>query len=96
MRINIYSQELIPDSGSHVELLTKVAEETVDGVPLLYSAVRLYLKSPPELHFEEGDDDRSGITFWLPKSQHRREQFAGILELLAQQVREAPLETGLN
>lgn len=96
MRINVYSQELIPHEGSHVELLTKVAEETVDGVPLLYSAVRMYLKSPNELHFTEGDDDRSGITFWLPKSKKRREQFAGILEMMAERVRSAPPETGLD
>lgn len=96
MRINVYSQELAPTRGRHVELLTKVAEETVDGFPLLYSAVRMYLESPERLHFAEGDDDRSGITFWLPKSKSRREQLALIFEHLAELVREAPPETGLD
>jgi hypothetical protein len=96
MRLNVYSQELTPTKGPHIELITKVAEETVDGVPLLYSAVRMYLESPERLHYAEGDDDRSAITFWLPKSKGRREQFALILEALAQKVREAPAETGLD
>lgn len=96
MRFNVYSQELAPSKGRHTELITKVANETVDGVPLLYSAVRMYLESPERLHFAEGDDDRSGITFWLPKSKNRREQFALILENMAELVRQAPAETGLD
>lgn len=96
MRINIYSQELAPSQGPHVEAITKVADDTVDGIPLLYSAVRMYLESPERLHFAEGDDDRSGITFWLPKSKNRREQLALIFEHLAELVRLAPSETGLD
>lgn len=96
MRINVYSQELIPSKGPHVELLTKVAEDTVDGIPLLYSAIRMYLESPERLHYAEGDDDRSGITFWLPKSPGRREQLAGIFEMMAERIRQAPPETGLD
>lgn len=96
MRINVYSQELFPQRGPHVELLTQRADDTVDGVPVNYSAVRLYLESPERLHFAPGDDDRSAVTFWLPKSPGRREQLAGIFEMMARRVREAPAETGLD
>jgi hypothetical protein len=44
----------------------------------------------------EQDDDRSGITFWLPKSHGRRLQLADAFEEMARQVRNAPSETGLD
>jgi hypothetical protein len=63
---------------------------------VVYSAVRLYLKSPDALHLDEHDDDRSAITFWLPKSQKRRVATAQSLEALAHMIRNAPPETGLD
>lgn len=42
------------------------------------------------------DDDRSAVTFWLPKSPERREQFAQALEDMAAKVRAARPETGLD
>ncbi len=42
------------------------------------------------------DDDRSGITFWLPKSRARRELLAKAFERMAAHIREAPPETGLD
>lgn len=93
MRINVYSQELLTElTGQiHVQPLTKEADTGVT-----YSAVRMYLASPEELHHTLDDDDRSAITFWLPKSQERREWFASNLESLAKMVLNAPPETGLD
>jgi hypothetical protein len=42
------------------------------------------------------DDDRSAVTFWLPKSKHRREELALAFENMARMVRSATDETGLD
>jgi hypothetical protein len=52
--MNIYSQELTRD----VELVTKEAEG------ITYHGVRVFLKSPEQLHHTLADDDRSAVTFW--------------------------------
>ena len=87
MRVNVYSQELTD------EVIT-VEKESNTG--LVYSAVQLVLHSSEKLHHPPMDDDRSAVTFWLPKSQDRREQFASTLERMAKAVREARPETELN
>lgn len=87
MRINIYSQELTDEVQ---------VEEKVSNTGLIYSAVRLILHSSDKLHHPPMDDDRSGITFWLPKSEARREQLAVTFELMAKAVRSARSETGLD
>lgn len=88
MRINVYSQELTTEA----ELVVQKKSNT----GIVYSAVRLFLHSSDKLHHPPQDDDRSAVTFWLPKSKKRREEFAMILERLADMVRKAPLETGLD
>ncbi len=87
MRINIYSQELTDE----VELVTEKA-----GTGVIYSAVRIFQHSSDRLHDRPGDDDRSAVTFWLPKNQTRREKLARAFEKMAQLIREAPRETGLD
>lgn len=87
MRINVYSQELT--SEAHL-----IAKGSNTGVT--YHAVQLILHSSPMLHHPPADDDRSAVTLWLPKSEHRREELAKTLERMAQLVREAPPETGLD
>ena len=87
MRINVYSQELTDE--------VQVIEKT-SNTGLVYSAVQLVLHSSPMLHHPPEDDDRSAVTLWLPKSPERRESLARTLELMAQRVREARPETGLD
>lgn len=87
MRINIYSQELT----NEVQV-----EEKISNTGLTYTAVRLILHSSDMLHHPPADDDRSGVTFWLPKTNYRREEFARTFERMAQAVREAKKETGLD
>jgi len=97
MRLNIYSQELILDddlprcNSPRIQLVTKEADTGVT-----YSAVRMYLHSSEMLHRPPEDDDRSGITFWLPKSPSRREMLAAQFRALAELVTQAPPETGLD
>lgn len=65
MRINVYSQELTSEVGT---------VEKTSNTGLVYSAVQLMLHSSPMLHHPPQDDDRSAVTFWLPKSKERREE----------------------
>jgi hypothetical protein len=94
MRLNIYSQELLLDGsavGRELELVTQQADTGIT-----YSAVRMFLKSAECLHDRPDDDDRSAITFWLPKSDYRRCILARLLREMATLVETAPLETGLD
>ena len=87
MRINVYSQELT----NEVILISKEA-----NTGLTYHAAQLILHSSERLHHPPEDDDRSAVTFWLPKSASRREEMALAFEELAQVFRSAPPETGLD
>jgi hypothetical protein len=87
MRINVYSQEITDE-------VIQVEKESNTGIT--YHAAQLVLHSSPMLHHPPEDDDRSAITFWLPKSQSRREQFAAAFEKIAAIFRNAPKETGLD
>jgi hypothetical protein len=87
VRINVYSQELTDEV---------IAVEKVSNTGLTYHAAQLILHSSERLHHPPQDDDRSAVTFWLPKSPTRREQFAQAFERIAQIFREAPPFTGLD
>lgn len=87
MRINVYSQELTDEVQ---------VEEKVSNTGLTYTAVRIMLHSSSMLHHSQIDDDRSGISFWLPKSKERREALARTFEEMAEKVRTAKSETGLD
>ena len=87
MRINVYSQELTNE-------INVIEKESNTG--LIYTAVQIMLHSSPMLHHPPQDDDRSAVTFWLPKSEHRREELASTFEAMAAAVRNANPETGLD
>lgn len=87
MRINVYSQELTDEVQ---------VEEKRSNTGLIYTAVRFMLHSSSLLHHPPKDDDRSAVTFWLPKSKERREALALSFEAAARCVREAKPETGLD
>lgn len=88
MRVNVYSQELTSEVGL-------ISKESNTGIT--YSAVMFMLHSSPMLHHPpDKDDDRSAVTFWLPKSTDRREALAQAFEQAARLVRAAMPETGLD
>jgi hypothetical protein len=87
MRINVYSQELTDE----VLLVEKPS-----NTGITYHAAQLILRSSPMLHHPPMDDDRSAVTFWLPKSPQRREAMAQAFERIAEIFRTAPAETGLD
>ena len=81
MRINVYSQEITDE-------VLLVAKTSNTGVT--YHAAQLVLHSSPRLHHPPHDDDRSAVTFWLPKSKERREAMALAFEHIAEIFRDAP------
>ena len=85
MRVNIYSQELT----NEVNVISKLS-----NTGITYSAIQFMLHSSPKLHSTPDDDDRSAVTFWLPKSKDRREVLAQAFESAANAVRKAEPETG--
>jgi hypothetical protein len=87
MRINVYSQELTSEV---------ISVEKGSNTGVVYHAAQLVLHSSDKLHHPPMDDDRSAITFWLPKSQHRREEIAQAFERIAQVFRTAPADSGLD
>lgn len=87
MRVHVYSQELTDE----VNLIGKEA-----GTGVVYHGVQFVLHSSDRLHNDPGDDDRSAVTFWLPRSPERREAMAKAFERAAAMFREAPAETGLD
>lgn len=93
MRLNVYSQELILiDPGNPaIELVDQRANTGIH-----YHAVRMFLHSTDKLHDDPEDDDRSAVTFWLPKSKVNRNRLALLFEDMAKLVRSAPPETGLD
>lgn len=87
MRINVYSQELTPE-------VIQIEKHSNTGV--IYHAAQLILHSSNRLHHPPQDDDRSAVTFWLPRSTCNREEVAKGFEELARIFREAPPDTGLD
>lgn len=87
MRINVYSQEL-------TEEVIRVEKQSNTGIT--YHAAQIVLHSSPFLHHPPHDDDRSAVTFWLPKSQERREAMALAFEKIAEIFRTSPSATGLD
>lgn len=68
MRLNIYEEELTDE----VTVVSTYAENT----GTTYYGVRFYMKSAPELHHTDADDDRSAVTFWFG-DRDLCERFAG-------------------
>lgn len=87
MRINVYSQELTNEV---------IFVQKMSNTGLAYHAAQIMLHSSERLHHPPLDDDRSAVTFWMPKSPKRREEMAKAFEEMARLFREAPPDTGLD
>ncbi len=87
MRVNVYSQELTNE-------VNVIAKHSNSGIT--YHAAQLMLHSSDRLHTPPEDDDRSAVTFWLPKSRRRREEMAQAFEQIAAIFRTSPPETGMD
>lgn len=87
MRINVYSQELTNE-------VIHVQKESNTGI--VYHAAQLVLHSSDKLHHPPMDDDRSAVTFWLPKSVDRRKQMAEAFQEIARIFLNAPWDSGAD
>lgn len=88
MRVNVYGEELTDE----VEVVSKEVDDPKFGKRTFYG-VRMYLKSPPELHAGPEDDDRSAITIWVPWSRatgNRPGQLASLFEQMLKAAAEIP------
>lgn len=68
MRINVYTEELLPGDSNEPKFAEIVVAEYVSsrtGQPMKNYGLRIFVKSHPDLHYiPPRDDDRSAITFW--------------------------------
>lgn len=86
MRVNVYTEELVAESDgkSFVEVVKAEYISSRTGEPMTNYGIRVYLRSPPELHYIPGrDDDRSAVTFWCGKESNLR-RFIEHLSLIVQ------------
>jgi len=92
MRVNIYSQELILNGDPKtLELGYQRA-----GTNISYPYIRMHLHSSDRLHQPPMDDDRSAVTFWLPKSRDKRWALRQLFLTMAELVEQAQEEIGLD
>lgn len=83
--VEVWEQRGRPDGIDSTNPYREVREE-----PIIYHAAQLMLHSSSTLHHPPMDDDRSAVTFWLPKSRARREAMAQAFERIAEIFRTAP------
>jgi hypothetical protein len=72
MRVNIYAEELTEE--------VRIVESEAEGKK--FYGVRFFLKSHNDLHFNEKDDDRSAVTFWVPYTKVTGHDFNMLSNLL--------------
>ena len=72
MRINVYAEEITNE--------VQVVKKTVNQE--LFYGIRVFLKSPQELHYGTSDDDRSAITFWVPWTRKDGHQPGVVIDML--------------
>jgi len=72
MRVNVYAEELT----ERIEIVKKAVNQE------LFYGVRLYLKSHPDLHHSDSDNDESAITLWVPWTKEKGNDFNYLLNIL--------------
>lgn len=78
MRLHVYAEEITTET----ELVTKEVNDAEFGKRTFYG-IRLFLKSPSDLHHSPEDDDRSAVTFWVPWTRAGGHAFDVMDDLLA-------------
>ena len=72
MRLNVYTEELLPFTTNAPFLAEIVYADYVSsrtGENMRNYGLRIYVKSHPDLHYvPPRDDDRSAVTFWVGPS----------------------------
>lgn len=73
MRVNIYGEELTYQN--------EIVHKEVDGRN--FYGIRIFLESTPFLHQTKTDDDRSAVTFWVPWTAEKGNDFKKLETILA-------------
>lgn len=87
MRLNVYTEELITidDNLPFAEITTAEYVSSRTGQPMTNYGLRVFMRSPPELHYIEGrDDDRSAVTFWCGSKKDNVFTFIESLKICAE------------
>lgn len=74
MRLNIYGEELT----SRMELTSKTVNQE------LFVGVRFYIKSHPDLHHSDSDNDESAVTFWVPWTKEKGNDYQLVYNMFAE------------
>lgn len=93
MRLNIYTEELLTEDDKQpmAEIVHVDYISSRSGQPMRNYGLRIFVKSPPELHYIPGrDDDRSAVTFWVGSKE--KNVFA-LLETIREQAYMTTLDT---
>lgn len=89
MRINVYTEELLPPGTTVPPMAQVVYADYVSsrtGEKMRNYGLRIFLKSAPDLHYIPGrDDDRSAITFWCGPKEKNVFIFLGDIRAFAEQ-----------
>lgn len=98
MRINVYTEEMLlrgrdaaqmvvdGHTPRAVEIVTAEYVSSRTGQPMKNYGLRIYAKSPSQLHHIPGrDDDRSAVTFWCGDSEKNVFAFIDAVRELAYQ-----------
>jgi len=76
MRLNVYGEELT----DKVEVIKKTVDQR------LFVGIRFYLKSHPDLHHSDSDNDESAVTFWVPWTKEKGNDFDKLADILQKGV----------
>lgn len=91
MRLNVYTEELLfdrfgIDAAKPAEIVTADYVSSSTGQPMKNWAIRIFVKSHPDLHFvPDRDDDRSAITFWCGDKSSNIQKFIEMLMYIGEQ-----------
>jgi len=77
MRVNVYNEELTPET----RVVTKTPE-----TGKTFTGIQFILDSGPRLHYDADDDDRSAVTLWADD----KAKLIEILENAVIDLQEAP------
>lgn len=87
MRVNVYTEELLTGKLDEpfAEIATAKYVSSRTGEEMTNYGLRVFLKSPPELHYIPGrDDDRSAVTFWCGSKLKNVSEFIDMLKMTAE------------
>lgn len=91
MRVNVYTEELITNEDNQpiAEVVTTEYISSRTGEAMKNYGLRIYMRSPTQLHYIPGrDDDRSAVTFWCGSKE---KNVFKLLDIIKEQATQSTL-----